>query len=129
MGLSLRWPGGEDSGAITTATSRDAIAPLLRQCLSGTLAKYPPGYIATLVEADHVPAVFRDDVCDHILEHPELASVTKEEFLEAIAKIRPDVEHILRSPRGDAWIDHVLREIPLGLPGRLLGNVGKIFGR
>lgn len=136
MGLSLNRSvlGGPRFGdfggeALQSPASREAIAIRLRQCLEGTLAKYPPGYIRVLVEADFVPAGFRDEVCDYVLDYPELASITKEEFLVAISQIRPDYEGVLRSPQGDAWIGHVLREIPLGLPGRLLGSLGKIFGR
>ena len=119
MGLSLK-----SSGQV--ARSRQDI---LRQCLAGTLASYPPGYIQTLVETNHVPESFRDAVVDYLVRYPALWAVTKEDFLCSISQIRPDCEETLRSPQGDAWIEHVLAELPHALPGRLLGGLGKIFGR
>ncbi len=82
MGLSLK------------STSREVIALHLRQCLEGTLDKYPPGYIQTLVVADHVPPVFRNEVCDILWQHPQLAGVTKEEFLEIVRGVNREGKKI-----------------------------------
>ena len=128
MGLSLRSPCPPDGRGLRGVPPQD-LSALLRRCLEGTLAQYPPGYIATLIEANHVPEGFRDEVCDYLLVHPELAGVTKEGFLEAIATVRPDWEPALRSPQGDAWIEHVLKEIPGGLPGRFLNGLAQVFRR
>lgn len=68
------------------------------------------------ITAYSLPDNVADEVADYILDHPGHATLSTEEFLDAVSIARPDLIPLLSTPPGQAWI----ARFPLEMAGRLV---------
>ncbi len=97
-----------------------------RICMRDSMSGYTKDYIGALIRRKEVPSDFVDRILDNVVKYPEIAGISKEIFLEALALERPDCDPLLRTKEGDAWFEEVCKHLVLGLPMKL---VGAILGR
>jgi len=90
---------------------RDELHALTVEMLQMALADWTPAYLTLLVKADNVPKSYIDSVVTHVLKHPKLIALEKDQFLVAAKVVRPDLYPIIVTPEGDKWLEHVMAEL------------------
>ncbi len=95
----------------------DSLAPVLQRAL----ADWTLDDVRAFIRADKVPRELADVCADHVLKHPDCATLSSEEFTVAVESFRPDLARELRTPEGQRWL--------LVVPSMLGGSVARAIMR